>query len=72
MKSKGKIILLVLGIALLALGIKGLMDIPKQKAVLEAAVYLDEAVVLPENEGKLLIVHGSPEMVSPAHDEDLA
>lgn len=71
MKNKGKIILIVLGIALLALGIKGLMDIPKQKAVLEAAVYLDEPVVLPENEGKLVIIHGKPEMTAPACDEEL-
>ena len=71
MKNKGKIILIVLGIALLALGIKGLMDIPKQKAVLEAAVYLDEPVVLPENEGKLVIIHGKPEMTAPAYDEEL-
>lgn len=71
MKNKGKIILIVLGIALLALGIKGLMDIPKQKAVLEAAVYLDEPVVMPENEGKLVIIHGKPEMTAPACDEEL-
>lgn len=71
MKNKGKIILIVLGIALLGLGIKGLMDIPKQKAVLEAAVYLDEPVVLPENEGKLVIIHGKPEMTAPACDEEL-
>ena len=71
MKNKGKLILIVLGIALLALGIKGLMDIPKQKAVLEAAVYLDEPVVLPENEGKLVIIHGKPKMTAPACDEEL-
>ena len=53
MKNKGKIILIVLGIVLIALGGKTLMDIPAQKAVLENAVYLDEPVVLPENEGKL-------------------
>lgn len=72
MKNKGKIILIVLGIALLALGIKGLMDIPKQKAVLEAAVYLDEPVVMPENEGKLVIIHGKPKMTAPAYDEELS
>ena len=71
MKNAGKIILIVLGIALIALGIKGLMDIPGQKAVLEAAVYLDESVVLPENEGKLVIIHGTPEMLAPVYDEEL-
>ena len=67
----GKIILLVLGVALIALGVKTLMDIPAQQAMLEAAVYLDEAVVLPENEGKLVIIHGMPEMTAPAFDEEL-
>ena len=67
----GKIILIVLGVALLALGVKGLMDIPGQQAMLDAAVYLDEPVVLPENEGKLVIVHGSPEMIAPAVDKEL-
>ncbi|MBQ7866523.1 MAG: hypothetical protein IJ354_00020 [Clostridia bacterium] len=71
MKNKGKIILIVLGAVLIALGGKGLMDIPAQKAVLENAVYLDEPVVLPENEGKLVIIHGKPEMTAPAYDEEL-
>ena len=67
----GKLILIVLGVALIALGIKGLMDIPGQQAALDAAVYLDEPVVLPENEGKLVIIHGVPEMTAPACDEEL-
>ena len=71
MKNIGKIILIVLGVALIALGVKGLMGIPGQQAALESAVYLDEAVVLPENEGKLVIIHGTPEMIAPAYDEEL-
>ena len=67
----GKLILIVLGVALIALGVKGLMDIPGQQAALDAAVYLDEPVVLPENEGKLIIIHGVPEMTAPACDEEL-
>ena len=67
----GKLILIVLGVALIALGIKGLMDIPGQQAALDIAVYLDEPVVLPENEGKLVIIHGVPEMTAPAYDEEL-
>ena len=67
----GKLILIVLGVALIALGVKGLMDIPGQQAALDAAVYLDEPVVLPENEGKLVIIHGVPKMTAPAYDEEL-
>ena len=71
MKNIGKILLIVIGVALIALGVKGLMDIPGQQAALEAAVCLDEPVVLPENEGRLVIIHGLPEMISPAYDEEL-
>ena len=71
MKNIGKIILLVLGVALIALSGKTFMDIPAQKTALDAAVYLDEPVVLPENEGKLVIIHGVPEMTAPAYDKEL-
>ena len=71
MKNIGKIVLLVLGIALIALGVKNFVELPGQKAALEAAVYLDEAVILPENEGKMVIIHGKPEMTAPAYDEEL-
>ena len=71
MKNIGKIVLLVLGVALIALSAKALMEVPGQQAALESAVYLDEAVVLPENEGKLVIIHGTPEMIAPAYDAEL-
>ena len=71
MKNIGKIILLVLGAALIALGVKAFVELPGQKAALEAAVYLDEPVILPENEGKMVIIHGKPEMTAPAYDEEL-
>lgn len=71
MKNIGKIILLVLGVVLIALGIKAFVDLPGQNAALEAAVYLDEPVVIPENEGKMVIIHGKPEMTAPAYDEEL-
>ena len=71
MKNIGKIILLVLGVVLIALGVKAFAELPGQKAALEGAVYLDEAVILPENEGKMVIIHGKPEMTSPAYDEEL-
>ena len=71
MQNIGKIILLELGVALIALSAKALMEVPGQQAALESAVYLDEAVVLPENEGKLVIIHGTPEMIAPAYDAEL-
>lgn len=71
MKNIGKIILLALAVVLIALGVKALMDVPGRNAIWEDAVYLDEPVVLPENEGKLVIIHGKPEMTAPAYDEEL-
>jgi len=67
----GKVILLVLGAVLIALSVKAFVELPGQNAVLEAAVYLDEAVILPENEGKMVIIHGTPEMIAPAYDAEL-
>ena len=67
----GKIILLVLGIALIALAAKSLVGIPGSTAVFEEAVYLEEPVVLPENEGKFVVIHGDAVMTAPAYDEEL-
>ena len=67
----GKIILLALGAVFIALGIKSIVDIPGQEKILETAVYLDEPRVLSENEGKLVIIHGKPEMTAPAFDHEL-
>jgi hypothetical protein len=67
----GKIILLVLAAAVIALSIKGIMDVPGRKSKLENAVELDKAACLPENEGKIVIVRGVPEMTAPAYDDHL-
>ena len=67
----GKILLLALGICIVWLGARALMDAPAYKDILSSAVYLEEPVVLPENEGKMVIIHGKPEMMAPAYDEEL-
>ena len=69
--SVGRIILIVLGVLIVWLSARALMGVPEQQKVLNSAVYLDEAVVLPENEGKVVIIHGKPEMTAPAYDEEL-
>ena len=69
--SVGRIILIVLGVFIVWLSARALMGVPQQQKVIDSAVYLDEAVVLPENEGKLVIIHGKPEMIAPAYDEEL-
>lgn len=61
----------MLSAALIALSVKNLTDIPGQQIALEAAVRLEEAVLLPENEGKPVIVNGIPEMIAPAYNEEL-
>lgn len=67
----GKLLLLALGVFIIWLSVRGLMDVPEYKEILGSAVYLEEAVVLPENEGKVVIIHGKPEMLAPAYDEEL-
>lgn len=69
--SIGRIILIVLGVVIIWLSVRALMGVPQQQKVLGDAVYLDEAVVLPENEGKVVIIHGKPQMTAPACDEEL-
>lgn len=65
----GKIILLVLAAVLIALSIKALSDVPSRKAKLENAVELNSAEVLSENEGKLVIIHGVPEITRCVYDD---
>jgi len=69
--SIGRIILIVLGALIVWLSARALMGVPEQQKVLGDAVYLDEAVVLSENEGKVVIIHGKPQMTAPAYDEEL-
>jgi len=67
----GKILLLALGVFIIWLSVRGLLAVPEYKEILGSAVYLEEAVVLPENEGKVVIIHGKPEMLAPAYDEEI-
>lgn len=67
----GKFLLVALGSFIVWLSARALMEAPVYRQVLGSAVYLDEAVVLPENEGKMVIIHGKPEMTAPAYDEEL-
>ena len=70
-KSIGRIILIALGAFIVFLSARALMDAPVYKEVLGSAVYLEEPVVLPENEGKMVIIHGKPEMIAPVYDEEI-
>ena len=70
-KKIGRIVLIALGAIIIWLSVRGLMDAPEYKEVLGSAVYLDEPVVLPENEGKMVIIHGKPEMIAPVYDEEI-
>lgn len=70
-KLIGRIVLVALGAFIVWLSVRGLMDAPLYKEVLGSAVYLEEPVVLPENEGKMVIIHGKPEMIAPVYDEEI-
>lgn len=66
-----RILLLALGALIIVLSVRGLVSLPASGGALEGAVYLEEAVVLPENEGKMVIIHGKVETTAPACDEEL-
>ena len=67
----GRLILIAMGVFVIWLSARALLDAPVYKEVLGSAVYLEEPVVLPENEGKMVIIHGKPEMIAPVYDEEI-
>lgn len=67
----GRIILLLLGLCILALAGKAFMGMDTMEEALRGAVVLNSPVVLPENEGKLIVVYGRPDIVAPVYDEEL-
>ncbi len=66
--KKSKIILLVAGVLLLALGVCLFAFAPAQNTYLKSAVFLKEPVVLPENNGKLVVLRGTVETAEAAYD----
>lgn len=65
-----QIVLLVVGVIILALCISAYAGAPEQEAAFERAVELQEAVVLPENEGRIVIIHGVVTVDQLAYDEE--
>ncbi len=66
--KKNQLILLIAGAALLVLGVCLFIFAPAQNTYLKSAVYLDQPVILPENNGKLVILHGTVTMTETAYD----
>lgn len=71
MKLIVRIIIAAVGAVIIWLSLLGLMDAPQYKDIIGSAVYLDEPVLRPENEGKMVVIHGNVEMTAPAYDEEL-
>jgi len=65
-----KIVLLALAAVMAALGVGAVGTIGGTSEYLESAVYLESPVLLPENEGKLVIISGTVEMTAPAYDPE--
>lgn len=61
----------VLGAFILFLAIKGATQINDSINALDEAVYLQSPVVLPENEGKQIIIAGEVKMTKAAYDDEL-
>lgn len=67
-----KAALLLPGLLIFALSVKAWLGVDDVRAAIEGAVELESAVALPENEGRLVILRGAPEMTAPVYDEELA
>ena len=66
-----KTILFLLGLSIFVLGTDAYLGVDDVIMALDEAVELEAPVVLPENEGKIVILHGIPEMTAPVYDEEL-
>lgn len=66
-----RIILLLPGLLICLLAVKALSGAGDIDAALRDAVVLEAPVLLEENEGKLVVVYGVPEMTAPAYDGEL-
>ncbi|MDO5311413.1 MAG: hypothetical protein Q4E94_05860 [Clostridia bacterium] len=66
-KKKG-IIMIAAGAIVLAVGIQTFVSAPERTGQIENAVYIENGQVLPENEGKLVIVSGKLEAELPLED----
>ncbi len=66
-KVKG-IVLIAAGALVLAAGISGFLSSPETVGQIESAVYLEGGTLLPENEGKLVVVSGKLEGELPLVD----
>lgn len=66
-KVKG-IVLIAVGALVLAAGVSGYLSSPETVGQLESAVYLEGGTLLPENEGKLVVVSGKLEGALPLVD----
>lgn len=75
MKKVLKRLLGAFGICIVVLCIGTVVEEPERRAALEAsletAVELETPVLLPENEGKIVIVHGRVKMTAPAYDPEI-
>ena len=66
-----KILLFFLGLFIFVLGTDAYLGVDDVITALNEAVELDAPVILPENEGKIVILHGVPEMTASVYDEEL-
>lgn len=68
MSKKKGIIMIAAGVIVLAAGVKTFVSAPERAEQIESAVYLESGEVLPENDGKLVVVSGKLEAELPLED----
>ena len=64
------IVLIVIGLFTAFLGVKAMNQAPEAVEKLESAIYVEDAKVYPENEGKVVIVPGKINVISNAIDKE--
>lgn len=69
-KKIAGIVLIILGLITVFLGIKAVAGTPKNREIIESAVYVGDGKLMAENEGKVVIVHGTLDAELPYVDEE--
>ncbi len=65
-----RVLLVLLSLCMLLVDIMMVCTLPERKAAVASIVVLDSPTLLPENEGKLVLVRGTYTVLKAAHDED--
>ena len=72
MRKIGGIAMILIAVCFLALIVKAIVQLPESEQQLRDAVFVEDGVIHPENEGKRVIVFGEPVGEENARDDELS